>query len=62
MIYILTLTVFLNVPGNIGLVTTIPFETEASCTKAAKSAGLRHNLPEGMLRSASGTCVALKEA
>jgi hypothetical protein len=62
MIYILTLTLILNAPGEIIAVTTIPFTSEVACISAQQSARLRHTLPEGLLRSTLSSCVALKEA
>lgn len=62
MIYILTLTLVLNVPGNIGFVTTLPFPTLEACEESRKSVGLKHNLPEGLLQAAVATCVPQRVA
>jgi hypothetical protein len=60
MIYILTLVLILNGPSDLLVVSSIPFETAESCTKAMESTGLKHNLPEGVLKATRAYCAPVR--
>jgi hypothetical protein len=56
MIYILTLVLILNGSTDLLVISRIPFDTAESCAKAMETTGLKHNLPEGVLKATKAYC------